>query len=121
MAFALFLIIDGLWIKFSVDKFYKSQLGGLMRAKPDYLAGGIFYLLYILALEIFVVNPALGQNSYSYLIGHAALLGVAMYGTYDLTARATIKNWPLKVTIIDMIWGTLATIVVSLLAFVIFR
>lgn len=28
------------------------------------------------------------------------------YGTYDLTNLATAKNWPVIVTVVDMVWGT---------------
>lgn len=35
-----------------------------------------------------------------------ALFGLIAYATYDLTNLATIKDWPLLVTIIDLVWGT---------------
>ena len=50
-----------------------------------------------------------------------ALLGLAAYGAYDLTNQATLKNWPLSITIVDMLWGTLATGLVCVIAVFVFR
>jgi uncharacterized membrane protein len=82
----------------------------------------MFYVIYIVAISIFVVLPAL-QGNFSvgkvFLLG--AFLGLTAYATYDLTNQATLKNWPTIVTIIDLIWGAMLTGTVSALTFLITR
>lgn len=114
------MAIDAVWLKFVANSFYKKQLGSLLRAKPDFAAAAIFYVLYIFAIIFFAVNPALGLGSFGYAISHAALLGLVMYATYDLTNQSTLKHWPLKITIVDMAWGTFITSLIAVLTYVIF-
>ncbi len=121
VAAVLFVIIDAVWIKFIANGFYKAQMGTLLRKKPNFIPAVIFYLLYMLGIIIFVVDPALAKNSLSYALGHGALLGLLMYATYDLTNHSTLKNWPAKITYVDMVWGTIITAGVSVVTFVIFR
>ncbi|MDB5185382.1 MAG: conserved rane protein of unknown function [Candidatus Saccharibacteria bacterium] len=103
------------------NKFYKKKLGYLLRDKPDVTAAVAFYLLYILGIVVFVLNPALGTGKLSYALGHGALLGLAMYATYDLTNQSTVDKWPKVITIIDLIWGTFITTLVSVVTFLILK
>lgn len=72
---------------------------------PNLIAAGIFYLIYILGIVVFVISPALQKHSIFSAIFMGALFGFCAYATYDLTNMATIKDWPLIVTIVDLIWG----------------
>jgi uncharacterized membrane protein len=54
-----------------------------------------------------------------FLLG--ALLGLVAYGTYDLTNQATLKEWPSIVTVVDLVWGSLLTGVVSIISVAITR
>lgn len=96
-------------------------MGDLLKEKPKFGPAVVFYFVYMAAITVFAVNPALGIDSFEYVLGHGALLGLAMYCTYDLTNASTLKNWPIKVTIVDILWGTFITTLVSVLTFVIFR
>jgi uncharacterized membrane protein len=118
----IFVVIDAIWLTTIANKFYKKQLGSLLLAKPKFGPAVIFYALYVSAIVIFVLNPALeAGRSLTYLIGHAALLGLTMYATYDLTNLATLKKWPVTLTIVDLAWGTFITTIVSIIGFEIFR
>lgn len=119
-AASLFVVIDGLWLK-TAKPFYEKQIGDLLKPKPDLLAAAIFYILYMIGVLVFALDPALGRNSFSYAIGRGALLGLLMYATYDLTNRATLKRWPAKLVLVDMVWGAFITAAVTTLSFVIFR
>jgi uncharacterized membrane protein len=103
-----FFIIDMLWLGFVASKFYQSQLGYLL-GPVNWPAAIIFYLLYIVGIIIFAVHPALLAGSLSKAIILGALFGFFAYATYDLTNLATIKDWPILVTIVDLIWGTVLT------------
>jgi uncharacterized membrane protein len=101
-----FLAIDSFWLGFVAPSFYRSQIGHLMAGNANFLAAGIFYLLYIYGLLFFVVEPAVKKNDSNYLI-RGALFGLITYATYDLTNLATLRDWPLLVTVVDMAWGTI--------------
>lgn len=122
VAAGIFTIIDSIWIAIVANNFYKSQIGHLLAAKPNFIAAVIFYLIYIFAIVFFVVNPAVNQGyGLAKVVGSSALLGFAMYATYDLTNHATLKNWPLSMTLVDMLWGTILTASVATITYLIFR
>lgn len=110
-------VLDAAWLGFIAPKFYKKHIGFLMTDKPNWTAAVIFYLIFIVGVTVFVVYPG-WQNGYSLLkvAGLGALMGLVTYATYDLTNLATIKNWPVIVTIVDLIWGTFITAAVSVVA-----
>jgi len=66
---------------------------------------------------MFVINPSIEKNSFSYALGFGALFGLVAYATYDLTNLATIKGFSLKVALIDMVWGMIITAAVSVVTF----
>lgn len=101
-----FLVIDGAWLTLIAKNFYAKHLGFLMSKTPNLTAAGIFYLIYVFTLTVLIISPALQKGSLSAAILTGALFGLCAYATYDLTNLATIKDWPLIVTIIDLIWGT---------------
>ncbi len=117
IALIVFLIVDGLWLGLIAKDMYNKELGFLLKESPNWIAAGIFYLFFIVGIVFFVVNPAIEKESLRYLLIAAVLFGTLTYATYDLTNLATINNWPLKVTIIDIIWGGFLTTIVSLVTY----
>lgn len=105
----VFLLIDIVWLAFISPKLYKANIGHLMSEKVNFTAAGVFYLIYIAALLFFVIDPALAKASVWQAVWTGAFLGFAMYATYDLTNLATLREWPLKITVIDLAWGTFIT------------
>jgi uncharacterized membrane protein len=101
-----FLTIDGIWLAFIAKDFYAKHLGFLMAKSPNLIAAALFYLIYIFSMVILILSPALQKGSLTSAILTGALFGLCAYATYDLTNLATIKDWPLLVTVIDIIWGT---------------
>ena len=115
VALTTFLVVDMIWLGVIAKNLYSKYLGDIMTDKVNWLAAIIFYLLFIVGLVIFVINPGLESKSLIKTIGLAALFGLITYTTYDLTNLATIRNWPLLITIIDLVWGmTLSTIVATI-------
>ncbi len=106
IALVVFFVIDIIWLGFIAKDLYRENLGHLMRSSTNWPAAIIFYSFYIAGLIFFVVNPALEKNSIIYALLSGALFGFITYATYDMTNLATLKDWPLKITIIDIIWGT---------------
>jgi uncharacterized membrane protein len=102
-----FLALDAVWLGVVAQPFYRAQIGFLMAPNPNWLAAGVFYLLYVAGLVSFVVEPAVrGRSPLSQAAWRGAFFGLVAYATYDLTNLATIDRWPLLVTIVDLAWGT---------------
>lgn len=112
-----FFAIDMLWLGFVARTFYKKHLGYLMNPSVNWLAAIIFYLIFIVGVLVFVVLPGLEKQSLKITIIRAILFGLITYATYDLTNLATVKGWPLTVTIVDLIWGMVLTTLVSIAGF----
>ena len=112
-----FFAIDMVWLGLVARSFYYEQLGFLLNPNTNWVAAMIFYLLFILEILVFVVLPGLKEDSLKATILRAALFGLVTYATYDLTNLATVKDWPLLITIVDLAWGTVLTIAVSSVGF----
>ena len=121
IAILVFLGIDAIWLMFIAKSFYAKNIGHLLAEKPNLVAAFIFYLLNIIGLVIFAINPAIQKNSLINALIFGALFGFFTYSTYDLTNLATLKDWPLIVSVIDIIWGTLLSATVSGLTYVILQ
>jgi len=115
--FIAFLAIDMIWLGLVARTFYQKYLGFLMAPKPNWLAAIIFYLLFIVGILLFVVVPGLKANSLKITVLYGMFFGLITYATYDLTNLATISNWPLLVTVIDIIWGMVLSMAVSAISF----
>ncbi len=115
--FSTFLAIDGVWLTLVAKEFYKQQIGFLLTDNPNYIAAAIFYLLFVLAVQVFVVRPGLASGSLKTTLGRAAFFGFITYATYDLTNLATVEGWPVTVTVVDLIWGSVLTSTVAAAGF----
>ncbi len=101
----ILLILDLLWLGVIARGWITQQLGPLMREKIEIAPAVLFYLLYVAGLSLFAVAPALEDGGWVKAAMLGAVLGLVAYGTYDLTNLATLKNWPMLMVIVDMIWG----------------
>lgn len=117
VAFVVFFLIDIVWLVVVARKLYQKELGYIMSSQPNWFAAMLFYLLFITGVVFFVINPALAKESWSYALLVGMFFGLITYSTYDLTNLATLKDWPLKITIIDLIWGTSLGGLVSTITF----
>jgi uncharacterized membrane protein len=115
----IFFAIDMLWLGLVARPFYQKYLGFLMAPSPNWFAALLFYLLFIVGIVVFVVVPGLKDNSLQITLVRAALFGLVTYATYDLTNLATLKDWPILITVVDMLWGILLSVVVSLASFMV--
>lgn len=120
-AFLTLLVCDGIWLGLVARTFYRDQLGDMMLPSPNLAIGALFYVFFAVALVILAVMPAVAAQSLAMAAAYGALLGLAAYGTYDITNLATLKNWPVMVTVVDMIWGTAVTALASVGGFLAIR
>lgn len=113
IALPVFFAIDMVWLGFVAKDFYSKQIGFLLKSDVNWAAAILFYLLFIVGLILFVVMPAMEKGSWSHALIFGALFGLITYATYDLTNLAVAKDWPLLVTIVDLIWGAVLAASVS--------
>ena len=116
--FCLLMLVDGVWLVTMSQRFYRPYLGYLFADKIQYPWAILFYMLYAIAVTHFIVVPYMAQSQASllHIFLEGFLFGLVAYSAYDLTNQATIKNWPLIVTVIDMLWGGMLTGIVVVLA-----
>ena len=113
----VFLALDAVWLGFIAKDFYKQNIGFLMTDQIRWSPAIIFYLIFVVGLLVFVLLPLNENTSIYSVIAKGAFFGFVTYATYDLTNFATLKDFPLKVVIVDLAWGTFITAMVSLIVF----
>jgi uncharacterized membrane protein len=112
-----FALIDSVWLRSMYARLYIPEIGELLLRGFRIGPAIAFYLLYILGMMVFAVGPALGNGRWQTALIHGALFGFFTYMTYDLTNYATLRVWSLKVTVLDIIWGTTLTGLAALAGF----
>lgn len=121
VAVPIFFIIDMIWLVVIAKSIYQKYMGHLMRPMPNWPVAILFYFLFVVGLIIFAVYPAVRNNSWAYALLYGAMFGFFTYITFDLTSLAVLKNFPWEIVIIDIIWGTVLSSIVSVAAFFVGR
>lgn len=119
IALPVFLFIDFVWLGLIANNFYAKHIGFLMATQFNIFAALLFYLIFVVGLVIFVLSSVLVNKSWSELLFKSALFGLVTYATYDLTNLATIKDWPIIVTVVDLLWGVILSTLVSAITFLV--
>jgi uncharacterized membrane protein len=109
------LVIDGIWLTVISKSIYQKYIGDLMLKQAHLFPALLFYLIFGLAIVVFITSPAL-KNGWNFgtILAHGALLGLVIYGGYDLTNLAILKGWPIAISVIDISWGVTLSSLVSL-------
>ncbi|MFA5999796.1 MAG: DUF2177 family protein [Candidatus Paceibacterota bacterium] len=110
-------ILDGIWVLLIAKGFYAEHMGFLFTKSVNLVPVVFFYPIYAFGVLLLAVLPAVNSASWVEALWRGALLGLLAYGAYDLTNHATIANWPLVMTIVDMAWGMTVTALTSVLAY----
>ncbi|MGU3493463.1 DUF2177 family protein [Xanthobacteraceae bacterium A53D] len=116
-----FLAIDAVWLTAMGNRFYKPLMGDMVLEGFRPLPALVFYLIYTAGIIIFAVSPALDSGRWTTALTYGALFGFFCYATYDLTNQATLKSWPVALTIVDITWGTVLTAASATLGYLITR
>jgi len=102
----VFLIIDYIWLGFVMKDYFQSQLKHLMADEVNFSIAALFYLFYAAGVVYLCINPALVEGDWTKALINGAILGFLAYGAYDVTNAATLRDWPIPMSIIDVAWGT---------------
>ena len=110
----VFFAIDMIWLGVGAKNFYGKHLSNFLSEEVNWTAAIIFYLLFIVGIFLFTILPAVEKQSWTYALIYGGLFGFFTYATYDLTHLAPLNNWPMKVVIVDILWGMVLTASVSI-------
>jgi uncharacterized membrane protein len=113
----VFFIIDLIWLGVVAKGFYQKNLKYILSPNVNWTAAIIFYLMYIAGILIFAVLPGVAKDSVRHAALWGALFGFFTYATYDLTNLALLKDWPLNIVVVDILWGVVLCTVVATLSF----
>jgi uncharacterized membrane protein len=113
MVLPLLLVLDIAWLNLTKD-FYKKQIGFLIKANPNLISAAAFYFVFAAGLVFFVILPIFGKHQVGKAFFGGAFFGLVCYATYDLTNLATVKNWPVLVTVVDLLWGAALGAIISI-------
>jgi uncharacterized membrane protein len=108
-AAVVFLLLDVTWLSMVSETIYRPEVGAMLADNFLLPAAVAFYLIYVGGMVVLAAYPGYRDGSIATAAVTGAVLGLVAYGTYDLTNLATLKMWSLKLTVIDMAWGTFVT------------
>lgn len=117
----IFLGIDSIWLTLTASQLYRPLLGDMLVEDFNLAPAILFYAIYIAAIVFFAIRPAFRTGFGRTAALHGAALGFCAYATYDLTNQATLKGWPVAITVADLCWGTLLTALAATLGFLLTR
>lgn len=109
--------LDLLWLGVLARGFYRRELGHLMADRVGWPAALAFYVLYGGGILYFCTASALRGGGLPAALRHGALLGLLVYGTYDLTNMAVLRDWGPKIAAADVLWGVFLTAASSAAAY----
>ncbi|MGB4768075.1 MAG: DUF2177 family protein [Candidatus Saccharimonas sp.] len=112
-------LIDFVWLGFIAKKLYQTEMGSILLDKPNMLPAILFYIIYVMGIVVFVINPAIEKGSLAYAAGYGALFGLVAYATYDLTSLSVLKGFSTKIVVIDLLWGAVLTAAVASITYLV--
>lgn len=118
-ALVVLAILDALWLGLLGRDFYKARLGALLRDTPIWSAAILFYLIHAAGIAVFAVPAAQANGTWLAALGYGAFFGLCVYAAYDLTNLATLRGWPLSLTLVDLAWGAAVSAAATVAAFLV--
>lgn len=115
VSLAVFFTIDLFWLGVIAKDLYKEQIGFLMSNEVRWGPAILFYCLYMAGLVFFVILPVFHEGNWASALLYGGFFGLVCYGTYDLTNLATLKGWPMKIVVFDLLWGVFISGITSLI------
>jgi uncharacterized membrane protein len=117
----VFGIVDATWLSTMGPLLYRPALGDILTTNLRIAPAIVFYAMYPVGVVAFAVLPALRGQLPMIAVTQALLFGAIAYATYDLTNYATLRNWNLQITVLDIVYGALASSVAATAAYFVVR
>ena len=121
VAIVAFTVLDVIWLGTVAKDLYAAHIGHLLAPKANLPAAVAFYAIFLAGLVFFVIHPAIAEGSWTKALLVGAAFGFVTYATWDLTNLAVLKDFPFSIVPIDMAWGTIATMLTSVVTVAIVR
>jgi uncharacterized membrane protein len=121
IAMAIFLAVDATWLATAGRSIYFVELAGMLKDQPNFPVALVFYIIFVIGLVGFVINPAMAAGDVLYAMKMGAFFGLVSYATYDLTNLASLKGFTTRIALIDLAWGTFLSATVSSLTVLVLR
>ncbi len=112
-----FCLLDAVWLSVMGKLLYKPTLADILLPTVNLPPAIVFYLMFPIGIMVFAVMPALKVGSVTPALIYGALFGALAYATYDLTNFATLRNWTLQISILDIAWGAFASAVAATVSY----
>ena len=109
----VFALIDAAWLSTMASVLYRPALGDILLPSLRLGPAAAFYATFPAGILMFAVMPALKSGTTGTAVVYALLFGAIAYGTYDLTNYATLRNWNLQITVIDILYGAVASAIAA--------
>src|SRR5688500_4497164 len=116
---ATLLVMDFVWLNVANGLLYRPLLGDRLSEEPNLLVAAGFYLGYVIGVVVFASRPAHHAQAPLMALSLGASLGLVAYGTYDFTNLATLRDWPLLVSVVDLIWGIVVSAASALVGYLV--
>ena len=113
----VFGAIDAVWLTTMGPVIYRPALGDILLTSLRVAPAIAFYLMFPIGVVVFAVLPALRAQEPMTATSLALLFGALAYATYDLTNYATLRNWNLQITVLDIGYGALASGIAATVAY----
>jgi uncharacterized membrane protein len=120
LSLPIVFIFDMLWLGIFAKDYYAKLMSPLVKVQFYWPAVIAFYLLYIVGIFVFAVYPGVIEKNLSKTLIYAAMFGFFCYMTYDVTNLAVVKNWPVQLVFVDILWGIILSTFTSLVAYKIY-
>ena len=120
-ALAVLVVLDALWLGVISRDFYKSRLGDLLLDRPIWSAAILFYLIHAAGIAVFAAPLAMSTGTWTAAALYGGFFGLCVYGAYDLTNLATLRGWPVSLTVVDLAWGVVVSAVTTLVVFAVVK
>ena len=120
ISFAVFVLVDAVWLVFVAPNFYRTHIGHLMREQADLRPAVVFYLVFLAGLNLFVLEPQ-NEKPYRSVALHGAAFGCVTYATFDLTSQAVFTDFPAIVSVVDILWGSFLAMSISVITTWLYR
>lgn len=95
----VFLSIDSVYLTLT-SSYFKKQIKNVQGSelKMNFLGAAICYVFLIFGINYFIINPR--KSVYD-----AFLFGIVIYGVFETTNYAILKNWSIFSVLLDTLWG----------------
>ena len=117
----VFGILDLSWLGIMGPRLYRPALSDILLSNLRIAPAIVFYLGYPIGVVAFAVSPTFRGGTPQAVFLSGLLFGAIAYGTYDLTNFATLRNWTLQITVVDIVYGALVSAVAAIAAYMLVR